>query len=102
MKPKYGKVLELKTPSDFSQCAMEAAMNRIWEEIAPEGYHLGKDYYSLEIGVEGNLLKAIDVARAWGVGFSLSRTFHPDEWQLSFIHRTSESAEHIFVWCGGA
>lgn len=102
MKPRYGRVLELATSSDFSQCAMQDGMDKIWEEIAPKGYHTGKDYYELEIGVEGDLLKALDVARAWHVGFSLNRTFHADEWQLTCNHYTDDGSEKIVLWCGGA
>ena len=102
MRPKYGKVLELDTPSDFHQCAMQDAMDRIWKEIAPKGYHTGKDYYSLEIGIEGDLLAALDVARAWHVNFSLNRTFHEDEWQLTCHHFTDNGSEEIRLWCGGA
>ena len=104
MKPKYEKVLELAVPSDFSQCAMDAAMDLIWKEIAPEGYHLKRDHYFLEIGVEGDILKAINVCQAWGIGFALNRTFHADEWQLSCTHFAPDhvDVENLAVWCGGA
>ena len=102
MRPKYKKVLELAIPSDFSQCAMNSAMDLIWTEIAPKGYHLGKDFYSLDIGVEGDLLKAINVCQAWGVNLSLNREFASDEWLLSCMHPTDDGFESVYVWCPGA
>ena len=94
--------LELSVATDFSQCAMNAAMDRIWEEIAPEGYHVGKDYYCLEIGVEGGLLKALDVCRAWGIDCNLNKSFEVDEWQLSCLHFGTDEAKEVILWCPGA
>ena len=83
---------------------MDAAMDRIWDEIAPSGFHAGRDHYYLEIGIEGGLLKAIDVCRAWGVDFSLNKTFEADEWQLTCNHFPDDSLgiEEIILWCPGA
>jgi len=102
MKPTDGKVLELSIPSDFSQCAMNDAMDLIWEEVAPRGYHVGRDHYYLEIGVEGGLLKAIDVCRAWDIGFGLNLKFEPDEWLLTCTHFDANEVSTVHVWCPGA
>ena len=102
MKPTYGKVLELATSSDFSHCAMRLAMDLIEDELAPKGeYPSGKIYYSLQIGVEGDIMCAMDQARVWGVNLSLCRTFTDSEWQID-VTAINPDVESFKFWCGGA
>jgi hypothetical protein len=103
MKPSYGRVLELPVSSDFSHFAMQQAMEMIEKDmIAPNGeYPSGKIYYSLKIGVEGDIMLAMDQARTWEVNLSLCRTFEDSEWQIE-ARSIDPDVKNVTLWCGGA
>ncbi len=102
MKPKYGKVLELATVSDFSKAALDNAMDLIWDEVAPDGGTTKKLSYYLSIGVEGDILHAMDLARVYGLGFNLCQTFTADEWQIEVFVVDGGKLDVIKFWCPGA
>lgn len=104
MKPDYDEditVLQAVTNSDISAHSIAHAMDIIWDEIAPKGYHVGTDYYSLSIGIEGDLLPAMDFARAWRFNFSLDKRFDQDEWEIS-VYSTDPEVKRVVFWSDGA
>ena len=92
--------LELATPSDISQCAVESAIELIKDRLreGDVGYKWGQG--SLIIGVEGCISAALNIAQYHGLSVSMNRTYEPDEWSLTLYR--DDDYKPITAWSGGA
>ena len=99
MKPT--NALRLTVDADLSQCSMENAVDVITKHFIDHG--LERDGYksvlNVSVDVE-DLVRAIDLARAYGMRLQLKRTYEWDEWSIDAS--VKESFEAITVWSPGA
>jgi hypothetical protein len=59
-------------------------MDLLQKELPPYDLRI-RPLYTLRIGVEGDLLKAIDLARLWNMRLEMCRDFEPDEWRIETL-----------------
>ena len=99
MKP--DNALRLRVESDFSQCALDAAFDIINAHFMEKGLKRSKYRSTLNISVDSeDLIRAIDLARAWGIRLQLKRTYEWDEWSVeSFVDGDTSP---VILWSGGA
>ena len=95
------KALRLPTEMDFSQVAIEEAVDLLGKHVA--GNELKKDGFKWKLRVSqeaDDLIRVIDLARAWNFNLRLLPKYEWDEWSIACgIH---ESLEEIVVWSPGA
>ena len=105
MKP-HG-ALELSTPADFCQATLDNALNLIRDAMCQQNLSWGNARSTLYVSIEfDDLIKAIDLSRAYGLHLGLKTRFEQDEWAINVLVVPDLPSEggvgSIDFWCSGA
>ena len=99
MKP--WKALRLTTECGFSQCALDDANDLLAKHFMDNNLKRSPFHANLYVSVDtDDLIRVIDLARAWNMNLQLQHKYEWNEWSVSW--RIKDTIEKVTVWSPGA